>query len=254
VRTSDLTRVLDTVAAMNSDLDRSFERTMLAAARRLLDCDTVSYNEHRLDDTRELVCYAEPSYVERSPARSHYLRLLAQHPPIAACATGRAGGGDTVAVSDLAPRREFRELAIYRDYFRPRGVEDQLVAVVRARHARSVLVVFSRSRVGFSERDRSLVSMLLPHVQHAVRLRRRLAVLHPPRSLGEGVWAGLTGRERDVVTCLASGATDQRIARTLLISPRTVGKHLENVYRKTGVSGRTALVAAAGATAGQRDS
>jgi len=250
MRTTDLTRVLDTVAAMNRDLDQSFERQMLVAARRILDCDTVSYNEHRLDDTRELVCYAEPSYVERSPARRHYLRLLAQHPPIAACADGRVTGGETVAVSDLAPRREFRELGIYRDYFRQRGVEDQLVAVVRARHARSVLVVFSRSRVGFSERDRSLVAMLLPHLQHAVRLRRRLALLHPPRALGEVAWSALTGRERDVVTCLASGATDQRIARTLLISPRTVGKHLENIYRKTGVVGRTALVAATG----QRDS
>ncbi|GIJ51745.1 hypothetical protein Val02_86310 [Virgisporangium aliadipatigenens] len=246
MRSSDLTRVLDTVAAMNRHLDQSFERPMLAAARRMFDCDTVSYNEHRLDDMTELACYAEPIYVERSPARGHYLRLLAQHPPIAACAAGRAASGETFAVSDLLPRREFRELAIYRDYFRPRGVEDQLVAVVRVRHGRTVLVVFSRSRVGFSDRDRALAGMLLPHVQHAVRLRQRLAALRPTRALGDDAWAGLTDRERDVVTCLSSGATDQRIARTLLISPRTVGKHLENIYRKTGLTGRVALVAAAG--------
>jgi DNA-binding CsgD family transcriptional regulator len=44
---------------------------------------------------------------------------------------------------------------------------------------------------------------------------------------------------------LASSATDQRIARPLAISPRTVSKHLENVYRKLGLSGRSTLLATA---------
>jgi DNA-binding CsgD family transcriptional regulator len=250
VTSRDATGVLDTVRAMNDAEDGAFERSLLTTAVRLLDCDTVSYNEHHLEHGVELRCAVEPQYVERSPATGGYLRHLPQHPPIRACATGRIGNGDTVTLSDLVTAREFHRLPIYVDYFRGREVEDQLVAVVKARDARSVLVVFSRSRRGFTARERAVVSLLLPHVQHAVRVRHRLATLQATVAvraaarLSEQGWAALTQRERDIVTVLASGATDQKIARTLTISPRTVGKHLENIYRKLDVPGRTALLAA----------
>ncbi len=248
VRTNDLTRLLDVVAAMNDAPDGAFERAMLTSAAGLIACDTVSYNEHRLDTAEELRCLAEPRYVEHSPARRQYLRHLGGHPPVEAAARGRLVTGDTASTSDLLTQREYRRLPIYADYFRDRGVEDQLVAVVKARDLRTVLVVFSRSRRGFGDRDRSVLSLLLPHLQHAVRHRRRLAALthsvaRRPTPLGPEAWAQLTERERDIVTCLASGGTDQKIARSLAISPRTVGKHLENVYRKVNVSGRVALVA-----------
>jgi DNA-binding CsgD family transcriptional regulator len=54
---------------------------------------------------------------------------------------------------------------------------------------------------------------------------------------------------------VANGLTDREIARSLTISPRTVHKHLENVYRKLGAGNRTSLVAmlhqGGGHTAGQ---
>jgi DNA-binding CsgD family transcriptional regulator len=248
VKANDLSRLLDVVATMNEAPDGGFERAMLTSAAGLIACDTVSYNEHRLDTSQELRCLAEPSYVERSPARRDYLRHLGGHPPVEACARGRLSTGDCASTSDLLSQREYRRLPIYTDYFRDRAVEDQLFAVVKARDLRTVLVVFSRSRRGFGDRDRTLLRMLLPHVQHAVRHRRRLAALtssvaHRPTPLGPEMWAQLTERERDIVTCLASGGTDQKIARSRSISPRTVGKHLENVYRKVNVSGRVALVA-----------
>ncbi|GAA0904811.1 helix-turn-helix transcriptional regulator [Virgisporangium aurantiacum] len=248
VRANDLTRLLDVVAAMNDAPDGGFERAMLTSAAELIACDTVSYNEHRLDTWQELRCVVEPSYVERSPVRREYLRHLGGHPPVEACARGRLATGDTTSLSDLMTQREYRRLPIYADYFRHRGVEDQLVAVVKARDLRTVLVVFSRSRRGFGDRDRTVLRLLLPHLQHAVRHRRRLAALtssvaNRTTPLGPDVWDRLTERERDIVTCLASGGTDQKIARTLAISPRTVGKHLENVYRKVNVPGRVALVA-----------
>jgi DNA-binding CsgD family transcriptional regulator len=52
----------------------------------------------------------------------------------------------------------------------------------------------------------------------------------------------LTMRERDVLFSLTSGETDRQIAVRLGVSPRTVHKHLEHVYRKLGVVTRTAAV------------
>jgi pimeloyl-ACP methyl ester carboxylesterase/DNA-binding CsgD family transcriptional regulator len=58
----------------------------------------------------------------------------------------------------------------------------------------------------------------------------------------------LTGRETDVLRCLARGAANKEIAAELDISEATVERHLTNVYRKLGATGRSdALVRALGA-------
>ena len=54
---------------------------------------------------------------------------------------------------------------------------------------------------------------------------------------------GLTVREREVLECMSSGKTNSEIAELLWISPSTVRKHLENAYRKLGVTTRTAAAA-----------
>lgn len=55
----------------------------------------------------------------------------------------------------------------------------------------------------------------------------------------------LTGREADVMLWIANGKTNREIGQILDMSPRTVNKHLEQVFRKIGVENRTAAAAAA---------
>jgi DNA-binding CsgD family transcriptional regulator len=52
----------------------------------------------------------------------------------------------------------------------------------------------------------------------------------------------LTAREREVLQWVAAGKTNAQIADILSASPRTIGKHLENIYAKLGVETRTAAV------------
>ena len=52
----------------------------------------------------------------------------------------------------------------------------------------------------------------------------------------------LSAREREVLDWVAAGKTDAQAAAILGISVRTVQKHLEHVYVKLGVEGRTAAV------------
>jgi len=50
--------------------------------------------------------------------------------------------------------------------------------------------------------------------------------------------AGLTEREVEVLRLIARGLVNKQVARTLGISPKTVGTHLEHIYAKAGVSTR----------------
>ncbi len=49
----------------------------------------------------------------------------------------------------------------------------------------------------------------------------------------------LTPRQRDMVSLLSAGATNRQIAAQLFLSERTVAEHLENAYRRLGVTNRT---------------
>lgn len=53
---------------------------------------------------------------------------------------------------------------------------------------------------------------------------------------------GLTEREREVLTYLAEGASNDEIAAALVISPKTVERHRENIMHKLNLHSRAELV------------
>ena len=63
----------------------------------------------------------------------------------------------------------------------------------------------------------------------------RRAAPSPPR------WpADLTDREVEVLRLIARGRSNREVAERLFISAKTVGRHVENLYAKIGVSSRAA--------------
>jgi DNA-binding NarL/FixJ family response regulator len=54
----------------------------------------------------------------------------------------------------------------------------------------------------------------------------------------------LTPREREVLRLIAQGHSNDAVAAELVLSVRTVERHVENIYGKIGVSGRTARASA----------
>lgn len=94
-------------------------------------------------------------------------------------------------------------------------------------------LVLDRRRRAFSDRDEALLALLEP-------VLARLAWEHsvqPHRG-------ALSPAELRVLELVALGGSNVEIARRLCVSVATVRKHLEHVYRKLGVTNRTAAVAA----------
>ena len=88
-----------------------------------------------------------------------------------------------------------------------------------------------RHRRPFSDRERALLTLVAPALERLLRER-------PSPALP----ASLTSQERRVLQHVAAGLTNAEIAHRLYVAPSTVSKHLENAYRKLGVSNRMAAV------------
>ena len=65
----------------------------------------------------------------------------------------------------------------------------------------------------------------------------------PERNASPTRYGQLTPRERQVLSQMATGSTNQQIARALFISDETVKTHTTRIYRKLGVSSRAEAVA-----------
>ena len=63
---------------------------------------------------------------------------------------------------------------------------------------------------------------------------------------------GLTQREAEVLLWIARGKSNRDVAEILTLSPRTVNKHLEQIFTKLGVENRTSAAALAARTLGER--
>jgi DNA-binding NarL/FixJ family response regulator len=78
--------------------------------------------------------------------------------------------------------------------------------------------------------------------------RATFAELGAPEPVAELARSGpddLTQRELEVLRLVAAGVTNKAIAAELVLSVRTVDRHLSNIFGKLGVSSRTAAAACA---------
>ncbi|GAA3084217.1 helix-turn-helix transcriptional regulator [Streptosporangium carneum] len=330
MRESSLRRLLSALrecerAAPGEDL---FPR-MLSALSTVVETDVVAY---KVLDLRAGQVEQHPWPPVALPAElaRNFTRLFSQHPFLAS--PGWPGGHDCpLRLSDLVTRQQWHSLDIYHEFYRPLGVEYQMMGVLGVQHGMLTGIGLNRVDSDFTDADLQLLEVALPHlsallraahatawlesalaaldalddtahgvlllgphatVKVANRLAHVLLTAHFPGRVRDGgplpeeitAWLAahrrtpepggpvpdytvehggrrltvrlvpyhshgalllsestppLSARESDVLRLVAGGRTSEGIARTLEISPRTVEKHLTNIYAKLGVTNRT---------------
>ena len=226
---SDYRKALEVLyAAGEVDGPLAFPEPVLAVARELVPCDVVAFHERSWRPGRVIVYTGEPVGQMTTQIRAAHRRLRHQDP------LRPAEGARTL--TDFVSMREFRRSAFYALVHRPLGVEHMLWLYLDPRRTDARLE-FDRADSDFSERDRKVLDLLLPHFRQHLR-----AAMRRPATPGPAI--ELTPREREVIAHVAEGRTNNEIGRLLGISSHTVRKHLENAYEKLGTHTRTGAVAA----------
>jgi DNA-binding CsgD family transcriptional regulator/PAS domain-containing protein len=344
-------KLLECVRQLHADADLStFPQRAVAAVGQLVTADSITYNEvdvvgnrlaRHLDPPDFLL---EPWMVPTFEAHMHEHPLINYH--------RSTGDGKATRISDLVPRRVYRKLSLYKEFLQRVNVEYQMSIALPAERGIVIGVALNRAVADFSQRDRDLLNLLLPHLSQAYSGCRAAAELHRnlgrlDRALqnsGRGIiliddrrrilhwndlaaramerlfpdavcrpnsrlppsldrWVssrlselsnrqgpnpsstsavvrdeyvrlsvqlcpsiesgehlllldqqpvaltgqdlrplGLPGRQAEVLACIARGHSNQEAARLLGLSPRTVQKHLEHIFRKLGVESRSAAI------------
>ena len=158
-------------------------------------------------------------------------------------------------LTDVISRRAFHRTELYNVLYRPLGVDCELTGVLADSKAPGTFILISLHREGanFSERDRAVLNLVLPHVANA---QRRLHL----QSSANRNWLtdedqfhdwlrdhtpwDLSRRETDVLFWLCQGKTNDEIGGILGIAGRTAETHALRVYPKIGVENRYAAIAA----------
>lgn len=206
----------------------------------LLESDGVGWFDYVIDDrggirlqsVLETVPCLTPAIIEKMP------QTLGNHPFLNVWP--RETIPSVLKLSDFPIAIRQRHLDEGLEVYREIGRENMTGPLMMS--PRGVIAVSSRrDRKPFSERDRLVVTALMPHFRqaHANTLRFERLSQRPVAANGVDITEPLTPREKDVGTWVAEGKTNREIALILNLSPRTVEKHVESILRKLHVYNRT---------------
>ncbi|GLW56369.1 helix-turn-helix transcriptional regulator [Kitasatospora phosalacinea] len=168
----------------------------------------------------------------------------------------RAGG--LVAAVRGAPARAVEQLAAAAESFRDAGfVVQRALTLALGAPVAAAAGDRRRAHAWLDEADRlaaetgaAAVAGQAAAVRRGLAARAGAAGQAPPETAPH--LALLTGRERQITALAVEGARTREIADRLFLSPRTVDAHLAKVYRKLGVTSRTALGALLAAEGGRQ--
>lgn len=185
-----------------------------------------------------------------------YRRYMHQHPLLRRLLIPQRDG--VYSILSTTSAEKFHKTDLYQKFYRGIGVEDQLVFILA--HSRGVyLIVYSRE-TAFSARERVIMELLKAQLKIAFKHWRRICDLEQQLQTLETKndiksrqeeyiidakdrFDRLTPRQRTIAELVAQGMENRQIAEVLYISPKTVGKHLENIFEKLCIHHRAALAA-----------
>ena len=159
-------------------------------------------------------------------------RVLSEVPMVAELLEAPVPG--SLRISDTLTTEEWHARPLYAQVYRPLGGEYQIGTLLEVDQGLVETLAVFRADSDFTDRELAVVEEFARHVR-ATLARLRAAAARDARGL-------LTSRQRQVLAQLESGVTVRQAATALSISEKTLENHLQAIYRRLGVSSRTAAL------------
>lgn len=147
-----------------------------------------------------------------------------------------------VRATDILPHEALKKTEFFNDFLYKDGLYwgVNLYAWHQGQNLGDMRIWRDKRHENFSQDELRLLDMLQPAFITA--LARAQKTSHSAGLVMNTLSQRLTAREQDTARLVMLGMPDKEIARELQISTTTVRTHLENAFRKVGVSNRAALV------------
>ncbi|MBT2383500.1 response regulator transcription factor [Streptomyces sp. ISL-11] len=245
LRARDYERMLDlAVAVLESDDPDSLRQLIAAHLLETFGCTTVI--QVRIDAQRPTSGRADgwaPDSIGPSVETLVQRRRRQRHPLLDYL---RVGGAEPVTMNQICD--DWRNTECYSEARHDFGTTRQLGLPLPLPTADGGIRAISLGRKGrdFSARELAFAARIQPLLLSADNHAEELTRLRAPAAAGTGLVTatehGLTPREQTVLGLVAQGLTADVIGRRLTISPHTVNRHLEKIYRKLGTNNRVSTV------------
>jgi DNA-binding CsgD family transcriptional regulator len=210
---------------------------LILALRRSIPADMSALNEVPADPPRT-VSISDPEVPHEF--HSAFARHAHENPLVRHHLESR--DGRAIRFSDLITRRELHRLDLYRNVYRPLGIEYQIAFTLPSASTRVMGVALSRSSHDFTASERDLLNLLRPYLIQAYRNaldHTRVSGSAAAISIEALTDLGLTRRQAEVLRLVAMGRSDRDAAAELGIARRTAQKHMQLAYRALGITERS---------------
>jgi len=222
------------------DDPEGFAGLALPGLARLVGCDSLSFTVLGAEAGQVSVT-RYPDGISSHGNVAAFAAYVHEHP--LANYHRETGDARPVMISDFLSRQGFHRLNLYGEYFRWIPVEYQIAFGLPAAGSEIIGIALNRAESDFTEDERDLLGVIrVPLMTALQRARQRQCAREGLATATSGALADLADREMRVLRFAALGRTNSAIARALDVSPRTVAKHLEHIYRKLDVTSRASAV------------
>ncbi len=240
--------------ALSASSAQLLRQTVLSGAGTLFESVQIAWTE--LNTNLSNKQSATTTVAESSDEETELAQMLGmfnkyawQHPVLAlVIATGHASA---VSISDLMSREQFTRLDLYTHFFKHLTLEDQLTVGYVANAFATGLSV-NRDSWGFTDDERTALTQIgkcvFPYYRLLKQTERNATNALPLIEVTTNTFVthtdtlGVTLREAELLDEVARGKSNKQICVACGISQGTVRKHLENAFRKLGVSNRVSAI------------
>lgn len=221
----------------------SLPKTMLAVTDTLVPNVNVTFDIIDAANGKADYLSIRPLQITLEESLARWKELHHEHPCVAHLEKG--GQVSTYTLTDFASQRQLQGTAFYNEILQALDSSHQL-GVILPVPGHIVGMTINRDR-DFTDDERECMALLHPHLTQAFKNAQLFTSLRGSPEVDYHAWRnkGLTHRECEVLRWLMEGKRNSEISVILDAKPRTIGKHVENIFGKLGVETRSAAGAEA---------